>query len=140
MDPDGIDVFHRTDRDDVPDRIAHRFKLDLFPARDAFFDKDLGDRRLVKPAFGDDPEFAFIVRDAAAASAESERGADNDGIADRFGDRKSRFKVVRDARRNDGLADLFHCIAEKLPVLGAVDRFAVGAEEPHAVVFEPAVL
>ena len=46
----GVEVLHRADGYDVAGVVAHDLELYLFPARDAFFDEHLRDRRQVQSA------------------------------------------------------------------------------------------
>ena len=79
---DGVEVLHGADGDDVAGGVAHCLKLDLLPAVDVLFDKDLGDGGGGEPAQGGRAHLLLVIRDAAAGAAERKGGADNDGVAD----------------------------------------------------------
>ena len=106
--PNGIEVFHRADRDRIAFGIAHRLKFDFLPAGNAFFNQDLGDRRKIKTKLGDFPELFFILCDPAAAAAKGKGRPHDHGIADLFCRGKSRRDIGDRFAGNAGLMDLFH--------------------------------
>ena len=55
-----IEVFNRANNDAITRTIAHNLHLVLFPALDALFNKNLGNRRKVK-TLGNDELKLFLV-------------------------------------------------------------------------------
>ena len=136
----GVEVFHGADGDAVACGIPHDLKLDLLPAGDALFHKDLMNGRHAQAPFRDFPKFGLIRCNAAAAAAERKRRAHDDRIADLR--RKGQRALERFAyhRRDHRFSDLLHGVFEALPVLRAVDGIGLCAEQLHAVAFQEAFL
>lgn len=88
------------------------------------------------PFDGDFSEMLRIRRNAAAATAERECGTDDDRIADGVRKRESIFDVRNHVGRDAGLANGFHSVLEKLPVLCFIYGFGRGAEQADIVRFE----
>ena len=61
MDPHGINVFNETDGDFLTFGVADDFKLQLFPAEDAFFDQNLTDETCGKSSADHITQFFHIV-------------------------------------------------------------------------------
>ena len=77
-----IDVLDRADDDAVVRLVADDLHLVFLPAEHAFVDQDLARRRGIEAALDDLAEFLAVVGDAAAGSAERERGTDDGRQAD----------------------------------------------------------
>ena len=85
VDAHGVKVFHGADGNHVAHAVPHGLKLDLFPAEDGPLHQNLGNRRGIQTGLGDDPQLRFIGSGAAAGTAQSKGGTDDDGITDPFG-------------------------------------------------------
>ena len=136
---DGVKVFHAAHGDDVAGAVAHGLKLDLLPAVNVALDKDLRDRGRVEPRLCRARELLRAVGHAAARTAERERRADDDGVADAAGDGER----VRDGARRAGgdgrLADGGHGLLEQLAILRLADGVDVRADEAHVVPLQKAL-
>ena len=133
MDTHGINIFHGADRDGIARAVAHGFKLDFFPARDALFHQNLRNGRGVQPGFGDHAQFCFVHGNPAAGAAQRKRRAHDNRISDLLRRRKRGLKILRDLRGHAGLADGAHRIPEQFSVLRLVDGVDSAAQQPHAV-------
>ena len=140
MHTDGVEIFHGTDGDDVAGGVAHRLKLDLLPAIDVFFHKDLGDGRGGQTPQGHIAQLLLVIGNAAAGAAEGEGGADDDGVADVGGDFQRGIHIVCDFGGDGRLTDGVHRLLEKTAVLRLVDGLYIGANETNAVGLEKARL
>ena len=137
---DGVEVFHAAHGDDVAGAVAHGLKLDLLPAVDIALDEDLRDRGRVEPRLRDECELLCAVGHAAARTAECERRADDDGVADAVRHLQRLGHGVRNAGGDGRLADGGHGLLEELAVLGLVDGFGVRADEADVVLLQKALL
>ena len=111
-----------------------------FQPGDAFFNENLRDRRRVQPGARNDAQCVGRVGNAAAGTAERERRADDDRVADRSS--AMRMAVSTSSAMPDGinrLADGLHGVAEPLAVFGFVDGVNVGAEQAHTELRQRAV-
>jgi hypothetical protein len=79
MDAHGVEVFDRTDDDDVVVGVAEQFEFELFPAEHGFFYQHLVGGRKVEAAAQGFVEFFFLVDKAAAGAAQGVGGADDEG-------------------------------------------------------------
>ena len=140
MDPDRVKILHRADRNDVPDPVTHRLKLNLFPPGNALFDKHLMYRRHIKPRLRNHGKLPGIHSNPSARASESECRTHNDGITDALSRRKSLRKRVCDLRWHTWLPDLFHRVAEYLAVLRLHYCPDIRAEKPDAVFLNHPVL
>ena len=140
VDADGIEVFHRADRDGVAHGVAHDLKLDLLPAGNVALDQHLMDRRHLQPRPRGLAKLLWRVGHAAARAAQRKRRAHNHWIADGLGDFERAGHVVGNFGGDGRLADGLHGLLEPLPVLGPVDRLGVDADQPHAVLRKKALL
>ena len=98
--------------------------------------KNLVNWRHAKPALRDFPELDLVRRDAAAASAQRERRAHDERIADLRSEGKRAFKGFRYHRGDDGLADCLHGVLEALAILRPVDGVRLRAEKLYAVLLQ----
>jgi hypothetical protein len=120
-------------------RVAHYLKFDFFPAVNILFYKDLTDGRHFKARAGDRGKLPGIVGHASACAAQCKGGPDYNRVAYALGHPKRRFNVICYIRGYDRLAYPSHCLLEKLPILGLVYGFGVGANQPYAVLFKKAL-
>src|SRR5262245_54346799 len=67
-----IEVFDRTDDNDVVLKVAHHFELELFPSDDGLFDKHCVDRTQIEPALNDTLELFAVKCDATPSPAQRE--------------------------------------------------------------------
>ena len=137
---DGVEVFHAAHGDDVAGTVAHGLKLDLLPAVDIALDEDLRDRGRVEPRLCDECELLCAVGHAAARTAERERRADDDGVADAARHLQRLGHGVRNAGGDGRLADGGHGLLKELAVLGFVDGGGVRADEADVVLLQKALL
>ena len=85
VDANGVKVLHGADGDHVAHAVPHGLKLDLLPAEDGPLHQNLGNRRGIQTGLGDDPQLRFVGSGAAAGTAQSKGGTDDDGITDPLG-------------------------------------------------------
>ena len=136
MDAHGVEVLDRAHDDDVVERVAHHLELELVPAAHRLLDEHLADRRLAQADLDLPAQLLRRRREAAAVTAERERGPD-DG---RHGDVLELVERRDDARLGHAQADRAHGVAEQLAVLRAPDGVEAGADQLDAERFEDPVL
>ncbi len=136
MHADGVEVLHAADGDRVARAVAHHLELDLLPSGDVALHEDLGDGGEREPGARDDAQLPLVFGHAAARAAQRERRARDDGVADVRRGLHGLLHRGGDLRGDDGLAQLFHRVAEKPAVLGLVDGLGGGAEEPDPRLFQ----
>ena len=134
-----IEVLDRADDDDSCPCLSRitSSSNSFQPITDSSSSTSLVGRR-VEAARDDLLELLAVVRDAAAAAAERERGTDDRREADLGLDRERFLEAVRDARARAVEPDVAHGVAEQFAVLGHVDRFARGGDQFDVVLFEHA--
>ena len=133
-----IEILDGADDDAVVRLVADHFHLEFLPADHRLLEQHLAGRGRVEPAGDDLLELLAVVRNAATAAAERERGADHRREADLGLDRERFLEAVRDARARAVEPDVAHGVAEQFAVLGHVDRFARGGDQFDVVLFEHA--
>ena len=136
-----VDVLDRADDDHVVAAVAHQLELVLLPAEHRLLDQHLvrwGWRRSPWPA---------IRRSSASSGAMPEpappmvkTGPDDDRVADLARRWRGLLDACRRPRARRLGADRADDVLEQLPVLAAVDRVDVGADQLDAVLLEHAVL
>ena len=135
-----VQVLHGAHGDGVALAVPHHLELDLLPPGDGLLHQDLGDGRKGQAVGGHFPQLLLVVDDAAAGAAQGEGGPDDDRVADLQG------KGLGVLHRGDhlggdaGLADLLHGVLEHLAVLGLVNGLGGGAQQPHVVALQKALL
>ena len=135
-----VDVLDRADDDHVVAAVAHQLELVLLPAEHRLLDED-GVHRGVGQAVGGHPaEHRLVGGDARAEAAHGEAGPDDDRVADLLGGGQRLLDGAADRRARGVGADRPDDVLEDLPVLAAVDRVDVGADELDAVLLQHAVL
>ena len=137
---DGVDVLHRADGNHVAQLVAHDLEFDFLPAGNALLDQNLCNRRQAQTILGDFRQFRFILADTAARTAQRVRWTHNHRVSDGLGERERILHRLHHFRRNDGLVDGEHRVLELLAVFRLFNRFALGAEQLHAVLFKEALL
>ena len=140
MNAHGVKVFHGANGYNVSVFIPYNLKLYLFPARYAFFNQNLCNRRKPESVCGCFYHFFFVVNDTAARSAQSECRANNKRIAYFICKCKRIRKRIYNLRRNNRLVYFFHHILKKLSVLSFVNRFGICAQKLNAVFIQKALL
>ena len=132
VDAHRVQVLHVTHGDHVALVVAHDLILDLFPAGDALFHKDLMDGGKAQAVGADLDELFAGLADAAAGAAHGEGGADDDRVADAVGAGQSVLQRFHHLRGDDGLMQLFHGLLEQLAVLGTVDGLGLAGQQTDA--------
>ncbi len=136
-----VDVLDEAHRDHLVLRVANNLNLELLPVEDRLLDEALVRERGVESASADRLQLLVVVAEAAARSAHSVRGTDDNRIANRIVDEvERRLDGVDDARLRRLDAELLHRLLEDLAVLSALDGAEVDADDLHAVLVEDALL
>ena len=128
VDAHRVEVLDRADDHDVVDPVAHDLELELVPAAHRLLDEHLADRRLREAALDLAAQLLLGVGEAAAVTAERERGPHD-------GRNRDPVELVerRDDRRRRHLEPAaLDRLLELQPVLGALDRV-----EPRADQLDP---
>src|SRR4051812_41834638 len=89
----GIEVFDRTDDDDVVFQVTHHLQLILFPAENRFFDQRFVDGGEIETASQNFEQLFAVVGHASAGAAEGKAGTDNYWEADFARKLKTIFQV-----------------------------------------------
>ena len=124
----------------VAREIAHHFELIFLPTKHALFHQDFVDGREVDAALQNLFELFTVVSDAAAGTAHSEAGTQDDGIADAVREVETRFNVVDELRLRHVEADFAHRIFEQEAIFRFLDGVDLGADQFDAVLVEHARL
>ncbi len=133
MNPDGVDVLNKADRDHLVLGIAHHFQFELFPAQHRFLDQDLPDQAGRDAARGDDAQFLDVVDQAAARSAHRISRPDHHRVAERLGDLFGVFdRIGRLAARHLD-AETVHGFLKRDAVFAALDGIDLDADNLDAV-------
>ena len=135
-----VDVLDGADDDHVVAAVAHELELVLLPAEHRLLDEDGVHRGVGQAVGGHAAQHRLVGGDARAEAAHGERRPDDDGVADLLGGGQGLLDGAADRRARGVGADRPDDVLEDLPVLAAVDRVDVGADELDAVLLEDAVL
>ena len=130
VDAYGVDVLHAADGDGVVVGVPHDLKFDLLVALDGLLHQNLMDGGESEGVETDFHQLVFIVGEAAAGAAESKGGTKHHRIADAPGGFLGFLQRVGNLGGDDRLADGLAQLLEKLPILGALDGLAGGAQQP----------
>ena len=133
---DRINVLDRADDHDVVLLVAHQLELIFLPALDALFDQDLVSRRIMDAGTGDAVQLLFVVRDAGTKAAHGEARADDQRIAEPFGDPVDFLDGVRDVGTCGFGAGLLHDLLEQFAILAAVDGLEGGTNQLDVVLLQ----
>jgi len=131
-----VEVFDRADDDAVACTIAHDLHLVLFPAHDALFNEHFADGGELKPLRNDARELFGVRCRAAARATQGERGAQDNGVADRRRDLERLIDRVGVIAARGLYADLGHGLVEELAVLALLDGGKIAADQLHVVLIE----
>ena len=135
-----VEVLDRAHHHHVVAAVAHQLELEFLPAVDGFLDQHVGRGRRGKAVAGHPVDVLGGVGHARAEPAHRERRPHHDRQPE-FGDGLANL-VHGETHTGAGgfAADLGDDVLELLPVLAALDRFEVGADQLDAVALEDAVL
>ena len=134
----GVDIFHIANANAIVVGVAHHFILNLFVAEQRFFDQHLPDHRRLQPAHRYINQFVGGICKAAAFTAESISGANDDGEADFFSEGNRAVNVLNDRRLRNGLIDCLHCLFEQIAILSVSDGIGRSAQNFHIEFIEHA--
>jgi len=132
VDAHRVQVFHVTHGDHVTLVVAHDLILDLFPAGDALFHKDLMDGGKAQAVGADLDELFAGLADAAAGAAHGKGRAHDDRVANAVCAGQSVLQRFHHLRGDDGLVQLFHGLLEQFAVLGPVDGLGLAGQQADA--------
>ena len=135
-----VQVLHGAHGDGVALAVAHHLKLDFLPPGDGLFHQDLGDGGQRQAIGGHFPQLLLVVHNAAAGAAQGKGGPDDDRVANLQGEGLGVLHGGDHLGGDAGLANLFHGALEHLAVLGLVDGLGGGAQQPHVVALQKALL
>ena len=135
-----VDVLDRADDDHVVAAVAHELELVFLPPEHRLLDEDGVHRGVVEAVGGHPAEHRLVGGDARAEAAHGEAGPDDDRVADLLSGGQGRVDRAADRGARGVGADRPDDVLEDLPVLAAVDRVHVGADELDAVLLQDAVL
>ena len=140
MNADRIHIFHAADGDAVALGVADYLKLDLLPARDAFFYQNLRNRGQIQTVGSNLLHLFYIVGNTAAGTAQREGRTNDYRIADLLRKSQAGFQIRYDLRRNTGLSNGNHRILKHLTVFCLVDGLRTRAQKPNAMALQEAFL
>jgi hypothetical protein len=136
-----VDVLDRADDDHVVAAVAHQLELVLLPAEHRLLDEDGVHRGVGQAVRGHPAQHRLVGGEARSPRPPMVKlGRMTTGVADLLGGRQRLLDAGADPRARGVGADRPHDVLEHLPVLAAVDRVDVGADEPDAVPLQHAVL
>ncbi|MPM17476.1 hypothetical protein SDC9_63871 [bioreactor metagenome] len=124
---DGVEVLHAADRNHVSVAVPHALERDFLPAGDTLFHEYLPNWRKAQAVARNLAQLVYRLRNAAAGTAQRERGAHDDGIADFACERERGGNIRHHQRRNHRFAQRKHRILKELAILGLVNGLRVCA-------------
>ena len=139
MDAHGVDILHGADGDHVAGAVPHHLELDLLPAGDAPLNEHLAHPAEIDAPFGDLLQGGPVVGDAAASAAQGVGGADDDRVADLFGEIHRVLYAFHHQGGDAGLVNGLHAVLKALAVLRLADGLGGGAQQTDAVLLQGAV-
>src|ERR1700722_6935223 len=98
MHPHGIEVFDRTNNDDVVREVAHHLELILLPAEHALFNQTLMHRREIEATRQYFHQLFAVISDATAGSAKRKAGPDQDRKTNLAGEIQTVAKIIHQRR------------------------------------------
>jgi hypothetical protein len=132
----GVHVLDAAHDDAVVVAVADDLELVLLPAEHALVDEHLADHARGDAASRDLLDLLHVPRDATAGAAEREGRADDRGQADLLHEFARLLHGGDGARLRLAEPQALHDGSERLAILAAADRLAVGADHPHAKFLE----
>ena len=135
-----VQVLHGAHGDGVALAVAHHLELDFLPPGDGLLHQNLGDGGQCQAVGGHFPQLLLVVHNAAAGAAQGKGGPDDDRVANLQGEGLGVLHGGDHLGGDAGLADLLHGVLEHLAVLGLVDGLGGGAQQPHVVALQEALL
>ena len=136
MNAHGIEVFHVADRDAIAFAISHHLVLHFLPAQQAALHHQLAPHAELESLAAGFPELLAITRNAASRSPQGVSRPNDAGVRHNV---QNRFKLgitFDNPAFGNWLFDLVHQRAEQLPVFGLLDRFQLGSQQLHVVLFK----
>ena len=124
-----VDILDRADDDGIVRAVADHLHLIFLPADQALVDQHFRRRRGLQTRPHDPLIFLAVVSNSAARPAKREARPDHRGQANSFQRSRGFLHRMNDGRARALKADLVHCVAEFLPVLGLLDRLRIGADQ-----------
>ena len=140
VDAHRVDVFDEADGDLVPLGVADHFQLQLLPSEGALFDQHLADQTGGEAAGDHFAQFFDVVDDAAAGAAHGVGRPEHHRVAEFGGDLLCLFDRVARFGLRHRHAELVHGLLEDDPVLAALDRVEVDADDLNVVFFQDLVV
>ena len=139
MHPHRVEILDRANDDAVVVPVANDLHLEFLPADDRLFQQNFRRRRHLEAVRDDALEFLAVIGNAAAGTAERERGTDNRREADPLLFFQRLIQRMRNLRARALQAYLGHGHAEQVPIFGRIDRFARGRNHLDTVFLENAL-
>ena len=136
MHPHRVEVLHAADRDRRVGGIAQHLELDLIPAQQAALDQDLADRARCQPRGQPVPSLVARRREAAPATAQGERRADDDRRPELRDEAQAGLDRLDHGALRHRLADAGHEVAEAAAILRRADRCQRGPEHADAAAIQ----
>ena len=128
-----VDVLDGAYGDHLAFCIADHFVFQLFPAKDALFNQNLGHRGSRQTARDNGLEFLNVVHQAAARAAHGVGGAQNAGVTQAAGNLDRFFHRVGNFRARHLDAQRIHGVLERLAILAALDGVNLHTNNFHVV-------
>src|SRR4030095_8343268 len=135
-----VDVFNRTNHDEIVRDVAHHLEFELLPADDRLLDQNFVDGAHIEAAAGELPELLYVVGDATSHATKRERGSNDCGKADVVDDDERLVEIRRHAAFRHLDADLRHRVAEQQAIFGNLDGVDLRANQLDVVFFQRAAL
>ena len=111
--------------------ITHHFHFVFFPTQSRFFDQQLIGRRQIQATFTDLDKLFLVISNTTTTAAHGKRRTNDCRKTDLCLHLDRFFHAVCDSRTGHGQANLFHRLAEAIPIFGLVDRIFGGADHFH---------
>ncbi|OQA55575.1 MAG: hypothetical protein BWY42_01421 [Candidatus Omnitrophica bacterium ADurb.Bin277] len=138
VNPHGIYVFDKTNRDFLIFRITHHFKLQFLPTDHRLFNEYLPRDAEGQSPQGNHPKVFDVIRDPAAGTSHRVSRTDHDRISDLLSDRLAFLNGTRGRRLRYRDPELRHGFFENLAVLPPFNRVRLDPDNLDPVFLEDA--
>jgi len=136
VDPHGVHVLDKADRDLPALGVPHHLQLQLLPAQDRLLDQELADQAGGQAPARDHLELVHVVDQASARPAHGVGGPDNHRKAQLLGDPLCLLHGIGRLALRHGNAEPLHGLLELDPVLAPLDGVHLHPDHLDAILLE----
>ena len=138
MHAEGIDILNKADGDHVVFTVPDNFQLQLFPAENGFFHKNLSHQACLEASCAYCFQLVHVVNESAACAAHGISGTEYYGIAKTIRNGQRLFHAVGNLAAGHFNAQLVHGFFEFDTVFAAFDGIHLDADNLNVIFFQNA--